>query len=1625
MATGTRKPIKKKGFSRATSPVPVAGPSSSIQELDTLVEEDNSEDVEDRATVSKKPSSSTDALLPNLPALPESSDSEHASDSDSEFDYPIATAMSTTSLPHGLVYPAGAYPYIPEMPESKITPLLLLEYQRIVEDHAARLRHPPCGWQGASQSSKGLTFIEFVDLMRERFLEKDWDTKLRLEIREMKMGNTERFMDWLQPMLSKNHCLQGTKSHFDDSSLIENVDTNICPALRDIINEKPDKVKKTDWETYRKCMDEIDKTYHKKTENVKKVNQKELLELRQELNTLKSLVRGQSSSSSNTTSSRRGGRPRRSNTRDTRDVRELPQHKYTHPYYATKPLQGSFIPWGAMSASIFTPGQSAKTDAPPRLTEEEHAILTEHDGCNVCRRFKCKYRTNRQKCEAPIPSSREYRPVSYKIVSNTSTSSSTTTAQASTSKRSNDKEERPNKRPKTVNAVEELEGSSMEFSEGDLIVAAVRDAGDTTDEGDSESLFTIVRPPLKRTYNRKGKQPATVAAVSTQDDTDEERDTHDTENSAEQGREAQTSSPVSVKPPKVLIWECKVTDAITSDFPVTVHALIDSGAALVLISEEIVLRLGLERHPLPRPMSITTATRAHTSYREYVKLLLSSNNLEYQALPTHAIIVPSLSYDIILGMPFLRRNNIQIDTVASTVTDVARGYTLVGHELQEYQRLKRASRHIKPTSPHEQVATTKRYRKALLAELKDKLKAKKEEIDADAVEKRPLAEIIAAISARITGAEEELRHREERERVLRDFEPVFADVPHVDKLPTDVLAEIKLKDANFTMATRTYSCPQKFREAWKTLIQQHLDAGRIQESSAPMASPAFIIPKADPATLPRWVNDYRTLNKNTVPDSYPLPRIDDILADCAKGRIWGTIDMTNAFFQTRMKPSDISLTAVSTPFEKECDYEFPEWTEAHQAAFDGIKQLVLSAECLTVIDHTLMPEYRVFVTTDASDTRMGAMLSFGKTWESARPVAFDSKPFKGAELNYPVHEKELFAIVRALTKWRSDLLGISFTVLTDHRTLECFQTQKHLSRRQARWMELLQQYDFEIVYVKGEDNAVADALSRTNFEETSIEADTWKHCPNDYIDELEIPVCAVLEAPKISPWETVKSLRDGSDRVATLEPVMAVMTISPEDELRKAIVQGYQEDSWCKKALETKMDNLTIEGNLLFYKGRLIIPRVGQVRETILSLAHKALGHFGFDKTYETLRESFYWPGMRTYLESAYIPSCLECQKNKAPTTKPVGPLHPLPVPDDRFSSIAMDFVGPFPEENGFNYLLTITDRLGADVRLIPCTTDISAPELAELFFTNWYCENGLPAEIICDRDKLFLSTFWQEFTSLLDVKVKMSTAFHPQTDGSSERTNKTVNQLLRNYVTENQEGWVQALPRVRFAIMNTVNASTGYTALMGKEQPAAMIVRLGKNVMTAQDNLLETKINQAATANKHRRDDFPFKVGDQALLSTKNRMKEVQNVSGNKIASKLAPRYDGPYEVVAIDEPHSTVTLDVPGPDHKCRVFHTSVVRKFISPVPEHQRGEEVTRHTSLAKDPPPIMTRTGPEYVIEKILQHRRKGNGYEFEVKWRDFPDSEEHNEWMTTTKLKHTVALEKYLQATGLTIRKKKS
>ena len=323
---------------------------------------------------------------------------------------------------------------------------------------------------------------------------------------------------------------------------------------------------------------------------------------------------------------------------------------------------------------------------------------------------------------------------------------------------------------------------------------------------------------------------------------------------------------------------------------------------------------------------------------------------------------------------------------------------------------------------------------------------------------------------------------------------------------------------------------------------------------------------------------------------------------------------------------------------------------------------------------------------------------------------------------------------------------------------------------------------------------------------------------------------------------------------------------------------------------------------------------------------------------------------MRRDLEDAYIPACAECQRNKSKVTKPIGPLHPLPIPDQRCDSVAIDFIGPLPLENGFDSIVTFTDRLGSDIRIIPTSTSLTAEHLARLFFKEWYCENGLPLDIVSDRDKLFVSRFWKALHKLAGIKLKLSSAYHPQSDGASERTNKTIIQCIRFAVERDQRGWVQALPKVRFDIMNTVNASTGFTPFQlrfGKsarmlppivppiegevEETTAqeIISSMRPTLFEAQDNLLEAKISQAFQANKSRTLSFPFKVGDRVILSTANRRREYKSGNEHRVA-KFMPRFDGPYNITATDERHSTVTLKLPGHSTNFPVFHTSEVKLF-----------------------------------------------------------------------------------------------
>lgn len=193
------------------------------------------------------------------------------------------------------------------------------------------------------------------------------------------------------------------------------------------------------------------------------------------------------------------------------------------------------------------------------------------------------------------------------------------------------------------------------------------------------------------------------------------------------------------------------------------------------------------------------------------------------------------------------------------------------------------------------------------------------------------------------------------------------------------------------------------------------------------------------------------------------------------------------------------------------------------------------------------------------------------------------------------------------------------------------------------------------------------------------------------------------------------------------------------------------------------MKSVTLRDGFWFIGQRFVIPKVTHIREALFHLAHNALGHFGTDKSYAALCNSYYWPNMSKELEKYYVPSCVSCQCNKSTTTKPIGPLHPLPIPEQQGDSVGIDFIGPLPKDGEFDCIVTFTDRLGSNIQIVPTSINLTAEQLADVFFDKWYCENGLLLEIISDCDKLFISQFWKALHKLMGVKMKMSTAYHPK----------------------------------------------------------------------------------------------------------------------------------------------------------------------------------------------------------------------------------------------------------------------
>ena len=427
-----------------------------------------------------------------------------------------------------------------------------------------------------------------------------------------------------------------------------------------------------------------------------------------------------------------------------------------------------------------------------------------------------------------------------------------------------------------------------------------------------------------------------------------------------------------------------------------------------------------------------------------------------------------------------------------------------------------------------------------------------------------------------------------------------------------------------------------------------------------------------------------------------------------------------------------------------------EWTDECQAAFEGLKADLTNSPVLASPDMTKHFE----VVTDACGTGIGAVLL-----QEGRPIAFESRKLTDPETRYTTTEQELLASVHAMTVWRCFLEGLpkdQVTLVTDHHPNTCLPTQPNMNRRQARWSEFLQRFNFKWVYRPGRQN-VADPISRL------------PHASQGTGQASNLMACNHLGAETSTPLDTV------DDR-----------SVWPEVSL---LLKGYSIDSCISK----NQAGFTHDSNGLYYHdGKLVLPDALGIRQMVFEALHSSpfAGHKGIRATSALIKRDFYWPGMDADIVS-WIQVCTSCQRNKGRNQLPGGLLQPLPVPTRRWSDISLDFITHLPlTRSGHTAIFVVVDRLSKLVHFTPTVDTASAEDVARLFVDNIFVHHGMPERIVSDRDSRFTGTFWQAMCDIWNVQRQMSTAYHPQTDGQTERVNRTLENMLRHWCSPDQDDW-------------------------------------------------------------------------------------------------------------------------------------------------------------------------------------------------------------------------------------------
>ena len=708
-------------------------------------------------------------------------------------------------------------------------------------------------------------------------------------------------------------------------------------------------------------------------------------------------------------------------------------------------------------------------------------------------------------------------------------------------------------------------------------------------------------------------------------------------------------------------------------------------------------------------------------------------------------------------------------------------------------------------------------------------------------------------------------------------------------------------------------------------------------------------------------------------------------------------------------------------------------TDLEKRCFDDLKQAFAAPTFLAHFD-----QHRpLYVDLDASkawgfaamvyhvkeDSNKDLARPFPRT--DVQPIMFLSKMLNSAEGNYWPTELEVAGIVWVVRKIRH-LVEASkgLTVIyTDHSAAVPISRQTSLSSsstdklnlRLVRASQYLSQFDLVVKHKSGKSNVVPDALSRLR---AAVRKD--HESPDGVLDAL-FTEPALAEAFNIPPAEASRR------PMADLPEIYHATLVNMTDDFKARLREAYgQDEHWedLRDMLQPPADDqgeaspdrpegppdepvgttkpglsFTFRDDLIYHvngEGRLRLCVPNSMEQELFEQVHDQSNHAGFHRSFESLSHSVYLRHLSKHLRT-YIAHCPQCQVNQTKRHRPYGELVPISTPAIPFHTVAMDFIVGFPLTSaGHNCLLTITCKFTKRVLLVPGYDEWKADKWAEIVLIAWLSHDwGIPQGLISDRDARFMSDFWERVFALLKVKFLTATAYHPQTDGQSERTNQTVEIAMRFHLTEHPDSeWDQILPYMQASLNNSPNTSTGSSpnelcygfkvnnsvGLLSDLPPEDFDrLRLQKRE-SAEDCMAFASVMMKARYDLVHK-AITIKAGDRVYLRLHQGYK-IPGVANRKLSQQRV----GPF-IVQKKVGQLAYQLELP-PIMK---IHPVVSIAQLEPkVPGH---DPYGRNTP---EPPPVITEDGEhEYTIERLLDRRTRYGKLHYLVKWLNYGN--EYNVW----------------------------